>query len=150
LRSNNTDYHEAWVPYIAAISEIIRRNQITEGGPIIAVQAENEYTNNPKYGPPYKAEMMEQLRKAFIDAGVVVPLTHNDAGMNGNYVNGTGSPDIYGFDEYPQGFDCSHPLVWRNLTKNYHEYHTRIFPDSPLYIPEAQAGAFDPWGPSAP
>ncbi|KAG8833652.1 hypothetical protein FRC17_010317 [Serendipita sp. 399] len=150
LRSNNTDYFEAWSPYIAAISDIIRRNQISEGGPIISVQMENEYTNRKDQGPPYKPEMMEQLRKAFVDAGVVVPLTHNDAGMNGYYVNGTGAPDLYGFDDYPQGFDCSHPLAWNNLTKPYHEYHMDAFPDRPLYIPEAQQGSFDPWGPSAP
>lgn len=150
LRSNNTDYLEAWTPYIEAISEIIKHNQVTNGGPIIAVQVENEYTSNPDEGPPFKPEMMEQTRKAFINAGVTVPLTHNDAGMNEYYVNGTGSPDIYGFDDYPQGFDCSHPIVWKNLTKSYHAYHMRAFPGSPLYIPELQAGAFDPWGPTSP
>ncbi|KAG9054012.1 hypothetical protein FS842_006438 [Serendipita sp. 407] len=150
LRSNNTDYLETWSPYIKAISKVIRRNQITEGGPIIAVQMENEYTDDETKGPPYKPQMMKQLRKAFIKAGIVVPLTHNDAGMNGYYVNGTGSPDLYGFDDYPQGFDCSHPLDWNNLTKSYHDYHMDVFPDRPLYIPEAQQGSFDPWGPSAP
>jgi Glycosyl hydrolases family 35 len=167
LRSDNKEYHEAWVPYIAAVSAIIRRNQITEGGPIILVQAENEYTSRNDEGPPRKREMMAQVRKAFIDGGVTVPQTHNDMGMWWNYVSGTGSPDIYGFDDYPvsptlpventsteppsqQGFDCSHPYEWHNITHAYHEYHMKAFPKSPLYIPEAQAGAFDPWGPSAP
>jgi hypothetical protein len=138
------------MPYIESISEIIRKNQISEGGPIIAVQAENEFTSNPREGPSFKSEAMAQLRRAFLDAGIVVPLTHNDAGMNEYFVNGTGSPDLYGFDDYPQGFDCSHPSVWANLTKAYHEYHLRAFPSFPLYIPELQAGAFDPWGPLAP
>ncbi|CAG7854539.1 Probable beta-galactosidase A; AltName: Full=Lactase A; Flags: Precursor [Serendipita indica DSM 11827] len=150
LRSNNTAYFEAWSPYIRHISEIIARNQITEGGPIIAVQAENEFTSNPEEGPSHKRQMMAQLRDAFTKSNVVVPLTHNDAGMNGYFVDGKGSPDIYGFDDYPQGFDCANPLVWKNLTKAYHDYHMKTFPKSPLYIPEAQAGAFDPWGPSAP
>lgn len=101
IRSNNTAYNEAWSPYIAAISELVRRNQVTEGGPIIAVQAENEYTSNKNEGPPYKPEMMAQLRKAFIEGGVTVPQTHNDMGMWWNYVDGTGSPDLYGFDDYP-------------------------------------------------
>lgn len=150
LRSNNTDYLEAWTPYVKKMSELIKANEVTNGGPIIAVQIENEYTSDPNQGPPYKPEMMEQTRRAFLDAGVTVPLTHNDAGMNGYYINGTGSPDIYGFDDYPQGFDCSHPTDWYNLTKSYHSYHTRAFPSTPLYIPELQAGAFDPWGPSSP
>lgn len=151
LRSNHSDYYNAWTPYIASISEIIRRNQITEGGPIIAVQAENEFTNSPNgYTPPFPAEAMAQLRAAFLDAGIVVPQTHNDAGMNGYFINGTGAVDLYGFDDYPQGFDCSHPYNWGWLTKGYDEYHSRAFPSSPLYIPELQAGAFDPWGPLAP
>lgn len=42
LRTNATDYREAWSQYIAEVAEIARRNQVTEGGPIIAVQIENE------------------------------------------------------------------------------------------------------------
>ena len=47
--------------------------------------------------------MMAQLRKAFIKGGVTVPQTHNDMGMWWNYNDGTGSPDLYGFDDYPVG-----------------------------------------------
>jgi len=45
--------------------------------------------------------MMAQVRKALIEGGVTVPQTHNDMGMWWNYVDGVGSPDIYGFDDYP-------------------------------------------------
>lgn len=38
LRSNATDYTEAWTPYIQAIAALVAENQITKGGPIIAVQ----------------------------------------------------------------------------------------------------------------
>lgn len=42
LRTNASDYREAWTQYITEVAEIARRNQVTEGGPIIAVQVENE------------------------------------------------------------------------------------------------------------
>lgn len=132
LRSNGTSYHAAWTPYIAAISDVIRHNQITEGGPIILVQMENEYSSKPTEGPPFKAEMMQQLKEAFILHGIVVPLTHNDAGMSENYASGLGSPDIYGFDSYPQGFNCSAPMEWNNFAKPYHQYHLNTNPKSPL------------------
>lgn len=35
LRSNATDYHDAWQDYIAAMSKLAEPNQITKGGPII-------------------------------------------------------------------------------------------------------------------
>ena len=47
--------------------------------------------------------------------GIDVPTFVNDGGANGNWVSGKGAPDIYGFDAYPQGFDCKDPDIWRNL-----------------------------------
>ncbi|KAJ7174219.1 hypothetical protein C8R43DRAFT_1058218, partial [Mycena crocata] len=61
-----------------------------------------------------------------------------------------GAVDLYGLDSYPQRFDCSHPDVWRPVVTNYHEYHARVNPSQPWYIPEFQAGSFDAWGPGAP
>lgn len=40
--------------------------------------------------------MMEELKAAIRSGGIEVPLTINDAYMGANYVNGTGSGDIYG------------------------------------------------------
>lgn len=43
LRTNATEYTAAWKQYVTEVSEIIRRNLITEeGGVVIAVQVENE------------------------------------------------------------------------------------------------------------
>jgi hypothetical protein len=47
-------------PYINLAGCLQR--QITEGGPIIFVQTENEYPSNPIERPPFKAEMMQQLK----------------------------------------------------------------------------------------
>lgn len=73
-------------------------HQITRGGPVIAVQLENEYVDRDDVGYPGKREMMEKLKDAIRSGGIEIPLTINDAYMGANYVNGTGSGDIYGYE----------------------------------------------------
>jgi beta-galactosidase GanA len=43
-RTSNTSYVDAYQGYIKAIGGKIAANQITQGGPVILVQAENEYS----------------------------------------------------------------------------------------------------------
>jgi hypothetical protein len=114
---------------------------------------------------------MEQLERNLRLHGVNVPTMHNDASPNGNYYEGPGATDvrlspypslfsfastmlkyalslfgrlqIYGFDSYPQSFDCSNPTVWKDLPTNWHERHMSINPDQPFWIPEFQGGAFE-------
>lgn len=52
--------------------------------------------------------MMEKLNAAIRSGGIEVPLTINDAYMGANYVNGTGSGDIYGC-----GFSVHHSSIYR-------------------------------------
>jgi hypothetical protein len=81
----------------------IAKAQITNGGPIILVQPENEYTQatsaiNPFPDPIYMQYVIDQLR----NASIVVPLVNNDASAKGN--NAPGQPaavDIYTHDGYP-------------------------------------------------
>ncbi|KAG6845067.1 hypothetical protein H0H87_001129 [Tephrocybe sp. NHM501043] len=148
LRTNATDWHAAWQAYIQGIIDVTAPNQITEGGPVIAIQVDNEYSQSIIT----HAEYFTDLEKAFKSpgSGIVVPLTYNDPGQGRNFINGTGAVDLYGLDSYPQGFDCSNPSVWRPVTTNYHTYHAEVNPSQPWYIPEFQGGAFDAWGPSAP
>ncbi|KAH7102444.1 glycoside hydrolase family 35 protein [Auriculariales sp. MPI-PUGE-AT-0066] len=150
LRSNDSDWADVWRPYMHEIIKQTRSYQITHGGPIIAWQIENEYTANPNVGSPGKTEYMEQLESFVRENGIVVPLTFNEAGRGQNFVNGSAAVDIYGFDAYPQRFDCANPDVWIPLETDYRSYHEATNPSQPLYIPEFQAGAFDPWGPGAP
>ncbi|KAJ7445072.1 glycoside hydrolase family 35 protein [Mycena latifolia] len=146
LRTNDSDWTAAWQDYIQAIIRETAPYQINLGGPVIAIQLDNEYTQDV----PGHGEYYEELKAAFRDAGIVVPLTYNDPNQGANFINGTGAVDLYGLDSYPQRFDCSHPAVWRPVVTNYHEYHARVNPAQPWYIPEFQAGSFDAWGPSAP
>ncbi|KAJ7627105.1 glycoside hydrolase family 35 protein [Roridomyces roridus] len=146
LRTNDSDWTASWQQYVKAIAEETAPYQIHRGGPVIAVQIDNEYTQRVEG----HGEYYEELMKAFREAGIVVPLTYNDPNQGENFINGTGAVDLYGLDSYPQRFDCSHPDVWRSVYTTYHDYHMRVNPSQPWYIPEFQAGSFDAWGPTAP
>lgn len=81
---------------MANIGAIIAKAQITNGGPVILWQPENEYsyaTVKPFPNHKYLEYVNEQARKA----GIVVPLINNDSGPGGTGAPGTGegSVDIY-------------------------------------------------------
>jgi beta-galactosidase GanA len=81
LRTRAPDFLAATDNYMAHVSKTIAKAQITNGGPVILVQPENEYTGSsgPVTGgfpdPDYFAYLKKQLR----DAGIVVPFISNDA-----------------------------------------------------------------------
>ena len=73
--------------YVKNIGALIADAQITNGGPVILVQAENEYDYDESKGDPspgYFGDVIQQLR----DAGITVPITNNNAGINGNNAPG--------------------------------------------------------------
>ncbi|KAL2070750.1 hypothetical protein VTL71DRAFT_13776 [Oculimacula yallundae] len=154
LRTRDPDFLAATDAYIKGIGAAIAKAQITNGGPVILVQPENEYTNfvaGAAPDPVYFAYAKKQLR----DAGIVVPLISNDASPKGYFapgysINGSmeGNVDIYGHDNYPLGFDCANPYTWpsNNLPKNFHALHQQQSPSTPYALVEFQAGSFDPWG----
>ncbi|KAL4244519.1 glycosyl hydrolase 35 family protein [Abortiporus biennis] len=141
LRTNATDFRATWTQYVDDIAKFTVPNQVSNGGPVIALQIDNEYSQSPIE----RAEYFAQLEVAYREAGIVIPLTYNDPGEGRNFINGTGAVDIYGLDAYPQGFDCSNPRVWNPVQTNYHQYHTQNNPSQPWYMPEFQGGSFDPW-----
>ena len=123
---------------MANIGSTIAKAQITNGGPVILVQPENEYTYTESQGPPspgYFEAIIQLLRHA----GIVVPLISNDASPQGNDAPGTPEPaDIYGYDGYPLGFDCSDPTVWPegSLPTDYRQLHLQQSPTTPNSIVE--------------
>ncbi|KAI5921866.1 beta-galactosidase precursor [Camillea tinctor] len=149
LRTTAEDYLAATENYIANIDAIIAKAQITNGGPIILYQPENEYTTSvilPFPNGKYMQYVEDQARKA----GIVVPLISNDAAPLGHNAPGTGkgAVDIYGHDAYPLGFDCSSPSHWPPLALSgvYHQVHKLQSPSTPFSLVEFQGGSFDPWG----
>ncbi|KAJ7688189.1 glycoside hydrolase family 35 protein [Mycena rosella] len=146
LRTNASDWQAAWQAYIQGIIQQTAPNQINNGGPVIGVLLDNEYSQSPITHAEYFAELEAVYRNSSID----VLLTYNDPGEGSNFINGTGAVDLYGLDSYPQGFDCSHPDVWSPVTTNYHTYHEQVNPSQAWYFPEFQGGSFDAWGNGAP
>ncbi|PGH09195.1 hypothetical protein AJ79_05724 [Helicocarpus griseus UAMH5409] len=150
LRTRDKDYLDATDNYIANIDATIAKAQITNGGPVILYQPENEYSGaccgQEFPDGEYFQFVMDQARAA----GIVVPIISNDATISGYNAPGTGvgEVDIYGHDNYPLGFDCANPDVWPagNLPTNWRQIHLEQSPTTPYSIIEFQAGAFDPWG----
>ncbi|SNX83489.1 related to beta-galactosidase precursor [Melanopsichium pennsylvanicum] len=145
LRTNDTAWYHAWVPYIDAVSKVVVKHQLLynsigrlTGGSVILVQADNEY----KTGVTERA-YMEQLVSRLKSNGISLPITYNDPGRDNNFVD---LVDLYGLDSYPQRFDCSHPSDWVPFRDDYLEYHLETNPDQPFYIPEFQGGSYDPYG----
>ena len=116
LRTNDTDYLHATNLYVQSIGEIIAKAQITNRGPVILLQPENEYTQAvPGIDFP-NGEYFAYVEQQYRNAGIVVPFISNDAAPKGIFApgNGTGSVHIYGHDGYPLGFDCANPSAWPN------------------------------------
>ncbi|KAG6901882.1 hypothetical protein C0995_007006 [Termitomyces sp. Mi166 len=174
-RTQNATYVEAMTGYIKAIGAKIAENQITKGGPVILVQAENEYSG---FQAPYTEDFEYEkiLLEQFRASGITVPITTNDAWPGGHFT----SVDIYG----TQGYECFrafsltfHKVTTRipmalivqtrmcgllmlspsmlsfampPLTQRFLRYfwgsHLDINPQAPNAVWEYQGGAFDPWG----
>lgn len=129
---------------------LIAKYQITKGGPVILYQVENEYSvsngNVPFPDGQYMQDVIDQARRF----GIEVPVASNDASKDGHNAPGTGvgAVDIYGYDAYPLGFDCSNPHFWRPdaLPTDYHSVHMKNSPNTPFSIPEFGGGSYDPYG----
>ena len=150
LRTNDSSFLDATNLYMAEINKIIAGAQITNGGPVILVQPENEYTGAIDGVLFPNGEYFAYIEKQLRDAGIVVPFISNDASPKGIFApgNGTGSVDIYGHDAYPLGFDCSNPYWWHDgsLPTTWRALHEQQSPTTPYSLVEFQGGSFDPWG----
>lgn len=86
--------------YVESVAQIIAAAQITNGGPVILLQPENEYSLAERGilfpDPVYFSTVEEQYRHA----GIVVPFINNDAYPGGHFAPGTGigAVDVYGHD----------------------------------------------------
>ncbi|HVV17920.1 MAG TPA: beta-galactosidase [Pseudonocardiaceae bacterium] len=126
-------YSDEWM---TQIDRILARHQLTNGtGTVIAYQVENEYYNGSAAGRAYMQHLEDKARAD----GITVPLTGNN---NGTFNSGVGALDVDGPDSYPQGFNCSNPSKWNGVPDISYDHPA----GRPLYTPEFQGGAFDPWG----
>ncbi|KAJ5202980.1 beta-galactosidase [Penicillium cf. viridicatum] len=169
LRSTDENYLDAIAPYIKSTGESIAKGQITNGGPVILFQPENEYTlcvnttgytqvNNMTVGGIDSScldkEYMVYVQKKYREAGITVPYIIYDAFSVGNFAHGSGAGagDIYSFDHYPLGWGVAPPdsSNWSAFLDPLRMYnftlHNRMAPGSPMAISELQGGVPDPWG----
>ncbi|KAF4124805.1 beta-galactosidase [Geosmithia morbida] len=152
LRTNGTDYLAATELYMREINAKVADAQITNGGPVILVQIENEYTDFAEGYQLPSYDYWDKVKKQYTDAGIVVPLFNNEASMKGYITTSTPADvDIYGFDSYPVGFDCENPTAWPSggIDEGWLAFNNELAPDSPLTIPEFQGGGFQAWGSTA-
>ncbi|KAJ7644336.1 glycoside hydrolase family 35 protein [Roridomyces roridus] len=137
LRTNNTNYTQAWVPYMTAISKIIAKNQITNGGPIIL----NEFSEGTTQSP-----YMQAVIDTYRANDVVIPITFNDqhGGATGNFSpdrTSLGAVNIYCGDSYPQGANS-----WAQVQAVYYSDHEAVAPSNPLCLAEFGGGFLLNWG----
>jgi beta-galactosidase GanA len=149
-RSNNETYHQAWLPWIQEVSAILKRNQITNGGPIILVQPENELQETTHSATDSTVLYMEQVQSALRDAGIVVPFISNEKGMRSeswstDYQNVGGAVNVYGLDSYPGGLSCTNPDSGFNLVRTYYQWFQNYSYTQPEFIPEFEGGWFSAW-----
>ncbi|KAH8674059.1 family 35 glycosyl hydrolase [Xylariales sp. PMI_506] len=151
IRTADETYYEAWLPFITAVGEIIAKNQITNGGPVILNQIENEYQETDHSADATQVLHMEQIEKAFRDAGVIIPFTSNEKGMRSeswsvDYENVGGAVDVYGLDSYPGGLSCTNPATGYNVVRTYYQWFQNYSYTQPEYFPEFEGGWFSAWG----
>ncbi len=126
LRSRDPRYMEACKRYLKEVGRVLTPLQVTNGGPILMVQVENEYGF---YGKD--AEYMGEMRQAVLDAGFDVPLFC----CNPSYTLKNG----YREDLFPVVNFGSDP-------KGGFEKLREILPEGPLMCGEFYSGWFDTWG----
>ena len=147
------DYLNYTANYVKNIADIVAKAQITNGGPVILLQPENEYSQATPGTDFPNGDYFQAVENQYRDAGIVVPFISNDARPQGYQAPGTGngSVDIYGHDAYPLGFDCANPYTWPDgaLPTNFHSLHLKQSPTTPYSLVEFQGGSFDPWGGSS-
>lgn len=126
LRSRDPRYLEPAKRYLREVGRLLGPLQVTQGGPILMVQVENEYGF---YGQD--AEYMGELRSALLEAGFDVPLfacnpkQHLKDGYRSDLF------PVVNFGTDPQG-------AFAALRE--------ILPSGPLMCGEFYPGWFDTWG----
>lgn len=126
LRTKDPLYIKAARKYLKEVGNVLGPLQITNGGPIIMVQVENEHGFFAD-----DAEYMGLIRKAVIDAGFDVPLF----ACNPTYHLDKGFRD----DLFPVvNFGSNPEAAFKALRK--------ILPEGPLMCGEFYSGWFDTWG----
>ena len=150
-RTSDEPYHQAWLPWMNEINAILKRNQITEGGPVILEQIENELQETTHSANNTLVINMEQIENATRDAGIIIPFSSNEKGERSeswstDYQNVGSAVNVYGLDSYPGGLSCTNTESGFNVVTNYYQWFQNYSYTQPEFLPEFEGGYFQPWG----
>ncbi|KAI0116583.1 glycoside hydrolase family 35 protein [Hypoxylon sp. NC0597] len=150
LRGDDPEFVNATELYAATVGKLIADAQITNDGPVVILQPENEYdtwpdVNNTDFPAQMNRNYMEHVKQQFKKAGNVVPQMVNDHLFQGNWApgSGLGETELYGIDAYPMRYDCAHPDVWPKIRwpENWQLMHQKYSPNTPFFVAEFQGGS---------
>ena len=112
-RTANETYLEAMEPYVRHVSQMFAGAQVTNGGPLILAQPENEYSyclNIPNCSIPFpQPQYMQRLQDLMHEEGITAPtITNEVVATSQNYQpgSGLGEVDMRGYDNYALGLGC--------------------------------------------
>lgn len=128
LRSNDPAFMVPAERWLTKLGQEVAQYQIGRGGPIIAVQMENEYGN---FGSDQ--DYLQHLREIFLKAGFTDALlftTNPTRGEKGGSLPGTYAAVNFGMGHAAQGLD----------------FLANMRPGQPLFAAEYWPGWFDHWG----
>lgn len=162
LRDDNEKYTAAWKRYSEATVDYVRPHLITNGGPVIMWQLENEYgsqwlNREKKTANQSAVNYMELLQDSHREWDIDVPLTHNNPNMNTwawskDYSDTGGEVDVYGFDHYPSCWTCNlaqcegfNGRVEPYTVFDYYTNFQTVAKTQPSFLMEFQGGSYNPW-----
>ncbi|KAF6839324.1 glycosyl hydrolase family 35 [Colletotrichum musicola] len=162
LRDDDPRYTAVWERYSNAVAEYVRPYLITNGGPIIFWQLENEYGVqflDPDLKTPNRSAInyMELLEYNHREWGIDVPFTGNNPNMwtrswSKDYSNVGGELDVYGLDHYPACWTCQleqclavNGAVEPYTVFDYYTHFQSVSWTQPSFLMEFQGGSFNPW-----
>ncbi len=128
IRCSNKAYIECFDKYLDALFSQIRPLLVTNGGPVIMMQIENEYGY---YGDD--REYLSYLRDAYIKRGIDVPLFTSDGTSRANLLDGS----VEG---------CFSTLNFGSRVEENFKAHDELYPNAPKMCMEMWNGWFDAWG----
>ncbi|UPL02867.1 hypothetical protein LCI18_013801 [Fusarium solani-melongenae] len=151
LRDNSTAYTKAWERYSKRVAEYVRPHLITNGGPIIFWQIENEYGNqwldpDKKIPNATAISYMQLLEERTRDWDIDVPFTAKNPNMwtrawSKDYGDTGGEADVYGLDHYPACWTCNLAQCL-NVNGAVEPYTVFDYYD---HFQSFQGGSFNPW-----
>lgn len=135
IRTDNKQFLDSCKVYVNQLADQVRDLQITNGGPIIMVQAENEFGSYVSQRPDIPLETHKKysaaIRQQLIDAGFNIPMFTSDGSwlFKGGAIEGA-LPTANGEDNV------------ENLKKVVNEYHGG---KGPYMVAEFYPGWLDHW-----